>query len=553
MLYLTNTVKKPPPNRHLRKVSRATMLKWIQKVKDEFVHRYGKEYADKLFTKGVQSFGSIDATAQRMVQAAQENRPFVVAFSGYSITVGRGNYFNQSFPFVFEQVLKGPMEAILGVPLVVRNAAIGGIPSFPYGFCLEHFLGADADVIGWDYSMNENSRNPAVFEAFIRQSIQQLPKRPMLIMLEQNRVRMNLLEQYTAKGYLQDAIAVAKKDAVDNKVFEQEALPEGFQKWDEFGAPQNCPGRSDWHPKRQEHAMIGWLMAMHFVEALKRAHELQQSKEIMTTIHDPSKLFDKPFSDKIPENDKQVLGILYGHDTEEGDNKLLMKDVSCRTSFLPATDHTKVLPSLVVSGFAEGDLDIMEPRTDAHYKEGWVLDVSKIERDTKRKVETCGGLGYIDMKIAMYGIPESGKLRMWLPYEGTSNGSAGEDSDANQWFSSLVICEANEKRSDKACKLDRDLEIAIGGIPVTTIHPVKGAAEYLKRQTCVSVQIPQNAMVNRLGKVRSTDGRPLFVEDKKKFGGDDQAVGLEVDFTAKPSVKRAFGACCLSHIVWEQH
>lgn len=260
MLYVTNDIDEPAPNRQLRKVAPAKVAEWIKQVRDEFQERYGTNYADKLFEEGLQSFGSLDATARRMVEASQANRPFVVAFSGYSITVGRGNFLNQSFPFVMEKVLQQPMQNILGIPLVVRNAAIGGIPSFPYGFCLEHFLGADPDVIGWDYSMNEGARDSSVLEAFIRQATQQLPKRPMLIMLDRNAARTKLLEQYSNQGYLQDAIAVSKKEVVNEKVFQEDPVPVGFQEWDEFGAPRNCPGRGSWHPKRQEHAMIGWLM-----------------------------------------------------------------------------------------------------------------------------------------------------------------------------------------------------------------------------------------------------------------------------------------------------
>jgi hypothetical protein len=294
---------------------------------------------------------------------------------------------------------------------------------------------------------------------------------------------------------------------------------------------------------------------MHFLKALERAYELQQTNSPSTNglqqrpLNTPA-TYPKPLSPKIPDNDPRVTEILYGHGNQNGE--FVMKDLSCRTSFLPATDHTKALPSLAVSGFAEGDLDIMIDRTHAHYKEGWVLDVSNVERDTKRKVEQCGGLGYIDMKIAMYGIPDSGKLRLWLPYEGKKTGSV-ESTEANVWYDDIVICEANEKRSDKACNLDRDLEIVVGGVPVTNILPVKGAAEYLKRKTCVNVAIPENAMVTTLGGVRSTDGLPLSAEDKEKFGRDDMDIGLVVDFTAKSTVTRQDGACCLSHIIWEQH
>lgn len=60
--------------------------------------------------------------------------------------MGRGNYFNQSYPFVLEEILKEPMK-LIGIDLQVRNAAIGGVPSFPYAWCLENFLSPDADVV----------------------------------------------------------------------------------------------------------------------------------------------------------------------------------------------------------------------------------------------------------------------------------------------------------------------------------------------------------------------------------------------------------------------
>jgi hypothetical protein len=562
MVYLTNPTNKTAPaavavapNRYLRKIAPTQARKIIQTIRDAFDERYFG-YSSTLLERGVKSFGSIDATAQRMVQAAQAGRPFVMAFSGYSVTVGRGNFFNQSFPFEVQRILNQPMQQLLGIPLVVRNGAIGGIPSFPYGFCLEHFLGTDPDVISWDYSMNEGPKDASVLEAFLRQAAQQLPNRPMMIVLDQNPIRMQLLQDYADKGWLEDAIAVGKKDILDDELFQADPLPVGFSSWNEFGAPNGCPGRAGWHPKKQEHAMIGWMIAMHFLQALERAYQLlqqQQSATALVSRNLEAPKFPKPLS-RVPANDPEVTELLYGH--EDHDN-YFMKELSCRTSFLPATDHSKALPSMVVSGLAEGDLDIMVERTDEHYKEGWILDVSKLERETKRKVERCGGLGYIDMKIALYGIPESGKLRLWLPFEGPSHdghGHADEDKHAKHWFDDLIICEANEKRGDQACMLDQDMDIVVGGVPVTSsIRPVKGAGEYLKRKTCVNVGVPETAQIMRLGEVTSTDGQALSNEAKKKFGGDDESIGLVVDITAKSKVTRADGACCLSHIVWEMH
>jgi hypothetical protein len=339
---------------------------------------------------------------------------------------------------------------------------------------------------------------------------------------------------------------------IDKKLFDQSPVPAGLKDWEEFGAPARCPGRGSWHPKKMEHELIGWMIAMHFLQALERAHTLLlNGSDVPRQLQAPS--FPAPLA-KTPGNDPEVTELLYGHAT--GDD-YRMKDLSCRTSFLPATDHSKVLPSVVVSGLLPGDLDIMKDRTDAHYSKGWVLDVSKIERDTKRKVEACGGLGYMDMKIALYGVPASGTLRLWLPFEGPSHDDHDHDTTddvaAKHWFDDFIICEANEKRSDEACKLDQDMAITVGGVEVTRISPIKGAGEYLKRQTCVNVGVPKNAKVTQLKSVLSTDGKPLSTQDKTKFGGNDKAVGLVVDIKVRDKVTRANGACCLSHIVWEQH
>eukprot|EP00535_Pseudo-nitzschia_heimii_P008865 CAMPEP_0197187674 /NCGR_PEP_ID=MMETSP1423-20130617/16319_1 /TAXON_ID=476441 /ORGANISM="Pseudo-nitzschia heimii, Strain UNC1101" /LENGTH=647 /DNA_ID=CAMNT_0042639315 /DNA_START=33 /DNA_END=1973 /DNA_ORIENTATION=+ len=560
------------------RMSDQASYKLLGEIRSKFNERYtvknaeGRSILDghQLLKKGLHSFGSIEVTARRILEASKAKRPFVMAFSGYSITVGRGNFYNQSFPFVAGGLLEEPMKQMFDIPLVVRNAAIGGIPSFPYGFCLDHFLGTDPDVISWDYSMNEGGTDSSVLEAFVRQATAQLPKRPMVIMVDTNRKRMTTLDEYTRRGWLGDAIAIGKKDILNEKeIFGEKAdptpevnLPPGFQEWNEFGAPKNCPGRGSWHPKKQEHAMMGWMIAMHFIEAMEKAIEMRQQEttsdsnnrrqqEVSSTMPQ----YGKPFSSNPHKNDPEVTELLFGHHSNNGED-YIMKQLSCRTSFLPATDHSRTLPSVVVSGLAEGDLDIMVDRTDKHYQEGWVLDVSKVERDTKRKVERCGGLGYVDMKIALYGIPESGKLRLWLPFEGPSHDHHdhdGADTNARHWFDDFILCEANDKRDEKACKLDQDLELIVGGVDVAAdnVHPLKGAAEYLKRPTCVNVGVPKDAVVTPLGDLRTPEGKLLSQDEKAKFGTyGDEALGMVVDITSKPIVTRTNGACCLSHIIW---
>mgnify|MGYP003401857120 FL=1 len=187
----------------------------------------------------------------------------------------------------------------------------------------------------------------------------------------------------------------------------------------------------------------------------------------------------------------------------------------------------------------------MEVRSDEAYAKGWVLDVSTVERETKVKVEKCGGLGYIDMKIALYGIPESGPLQLWLPMEVPQLHTDHDDKDLNaqHWFDEIVICEANEKRGKEACQLETDIEYVVGGVKIESPNMISGAGEYLKRKTCVHVGVPEGALV--------TFSKELTADARRRLGAAD--LGLIVQLKAKSNVSRDKGACCVSHVVWEQH
>ena len=96
----------------------------ISRLKKQFFYIYGGDYAARyLIHSGVTTFTASDDnisannfdihhipsgmkhTANRILSARQQNRSFKIAFGGYSVTVGRGNYFNQSYPFVLESLL----------------------------------------------------------------------------------------------------------------------------------------------------------------------------------------------------------------------------------------------------------------------------------------------------------------------------------------------------------------------------------------------------------------------------------------------------------------
>jgi hypothetical protein len=59
------------------------------------------------------------------------------------------NYFNESFPQVFERKL-APVFAALQVSFVVRNHALGNNPCYPYDACIATHLGEDLDILAWE-------------------------------------------------------------------------------------------------------------------------------------------------------------------------------------------------------------------------------------------------------------------------------------------------------------------------------------------------------------------------------------------------------------------
>ncbi len=551
----------------------------IDKVKEEFYMRYGgKREALDMLKRGIfiaadTEEHSVHHTAERIVRAVlreQEEQSegeepkrnkFTMSFGGYSVTVGRGNYFHQSYPFVIEKILKPLFEESLHLDLVVRNSAIGGIPSFPYGWCLPNFLGEDSDVISWDYGMNEGNGAEAL-EAYLRQSLRNLPKRPMMIILDTKQPRIDLLKAYYKNGILTDSIAVARGEIVNKDVLQKDEKdrPIGLQNWDKWGSPPGSPGQSRWHPKYMEHEMIGWNIAMHFIDAIEAALTMLDSMEKFNNLHLPIKdenhesltLLPPPITG-IPKGDSNqaVTHILHGVKLEENDESSLwhMDRVSCRTNFLPNIKGH--MSEIIVSGTASeiGD-DLME-KTDEQYQSGWVLDVGKVERDTKRKVAKVGdgGLGYIDMKLALYAIPESGTLKLSLPYEGpTHKHKHDHDSDmkAPHWFEALVFCEVNEKRTDQECKTEEDLTFIVGGVKSPSVTKITSVASYLKKAICVNVEIPKDAVVTKV----NTSGE----EDTGLLAPESDTVQLSIEITVTGKhVNRRDGACSISHAVWQSH
>lgn len=533
----------------------------IRSIRDTFAKRYGGEdEANKMLSRGIKTFGdeskkklAVQHTAKRILRAAASDDPkFVASFGGYSVTVGRGNMFSQSFPFIMESVLKEPLKK-LGVDLVVRNAAIGGIPSFPYGWCLSNFLGEDSDLVSWDYSMNEGN-DATGLESYIRHALATLPKRPLVVILDDKRNRMDLIDKYVDLGTLIDPVAIIRGDNIVDKNLlsrKEEELPEGLTKWNEWGAPKGSPGQSSWHPKFREHEMMGWMLAVHLLDAVETAGKVMKEdpnwrqNNKVTSSEGIGREFKLPPPQTSP-LDSEVK-ILDGVESSEGSWQL--NSVSCRTSFLPVVADTKTITSIVVSGAAEDDGDATKSKDDSMYNTGWVIDVGKVERDTKRKVEKKGGMGYIDMKLALYGIPKSGPVKFWLPYEGDKTLMSGEATDAKNYFDTIVVCEVNEKRGNKECQMESDVNFTVGGTPSADTKKIKSIASYLKKEICVQIPVPEGAQITKRKDVEVSDSG-LHGNIANEGNADDVGIFLEAEIINK-AVSRADGACSISHVVWE--
>jgi hypothetical protein len=370
-----------------------------------------------------------------------------------------------------------------------------------------------------------------------------MPKTPPLFIIldVKSRQRLNLLQHYVDVGALPDPIALGGKDAVDRGLLElpESERPPGLRRWDEWGAPKGAPGQSPWHARKMEHELMAWMLAMRILDSMEVALDVMERDR---NWRDPiiAQEQRRRGSEHIvlppPVTDVSNTGmasLLHGY--ESGPDEWHMNRISCRTSFLPNISGD--LNSVVEAGVTEDDNDMLQSRDDALFDGGWVMDVGKVERDTKLTVQKYGGLGYIDMKTALYGIPKSGTVKFWLPYESDDNKNAktpDEDASASKYFNAVILCEVNEKRGDKECKMTSDLSIRLGGSLVTDggVSQVEDVASYLKKNICVRVNIPADAKVSF------------------KSGGTDVGLSLEVAVSGT-GVSRENGACSISHVIWE--
>ena len=280
---------------------------------------------------------------------------------------------------------------------------------------------------------------------------------------------------------------------------------------------------------------------MHFLSAFERSLDIMQKHDNWTEIYNNSifkpneknLIFPKPFHNS---HAISTSSLFLGKPIDE--NKWEINPFSCRTYFKPTVKGS--MADIIVSGiskYANDTETVMIERNDKDYTDGWLIDVGDLEKRTKRKVMKYGGLGYIDMKIALYGTYSSGTLALFLPYEYFNHEINIVEEKAIDYIPKILFCEVNEKRGDKECNIEKDLDIYVGGIQADkqAITEVK----YLNKQLCILVEVPINARLsNRNHHPQTTSEHYIF--------------GLEVNVSVNnTSVNHSNGACSIANIIWE--
>ncbi|CAB9507013.1 expressed unknown protein [Seminavis robusta] len=567
-----------------------------ESLRNQFAELYGGENAVRaMMERGLTMFprksealngkppSDLVSTACRIRRAKKEQRPFKFTFGGYSVTVGRGNYFGQSFPFVMGKILKNPFQD-LGVELSVMNAAIGGCPSFPYGFCKNEHWGEDSDVVSWDFSMNEAGGVAEGLEAYLRHTMT-LSHRPKLIVKDTQMAdkRRELLGTYVEMGSIDDPVVLHSDPAVRPFLDRRDSWrPIGFQSWRKFGSPPGAPGQALHHPAVKEHEMLGWMLAMHFLSALELVAAAQDGSTEETLQ------FTCPTDDEETQNRlttnllpppvtvnaatmESWSSLFYGvpnspdvADAESAKDQIWkMNPVHCRTSYDPIVDKAGSLTSIVVSGSAGENLDPMLPKGHFFYNQAWVLDLSEGEKEAKRKLDRFGGLGYLDSKKAYRGLFTSGTFRLLLPFYYDDN-SHGNDKprpnvgdSARDWYQTIVLCEVNEKRGSGACDVAKDITFKTGGINATKVAKLNTPGTlYLGKKICTYIDVPEDAKISSREAMLLED--PLLPDDRKLELTEAVKSGLvEVGLSLELHVHNHFlvareTACSISQVVWEQ-
>jgi hypothetical protein len=101
---------------------------------------------------------SLAGLARRLLHAMMTNDSFTIVIGGHSAAAGHGNHFLQNYAMQMYKALK-PIFDRVGVELIVRNEAQGGLGTMQHGLGSADIYGDDVDMLMWDSAMTEKEHN----------------------------------------------------------------------------------------------------------------------------------------------------------------------------------------------------------------------------------------------------------------------------------------------------------------------------------------------------------------------------------------------------------
>jgi hypothetical protein len=274
---------------------RMKMFKWEQKIKDKPPPAFAPGRA------GTRDFGgwtySHDGLVRRLLHAIMTNDEFVVVLAGHSAAAGHGNHFEQSYVHQMHKIM-APVFARLGVKLVTRNMAQGGLGTMQTALGFQDLYGDSIDLILWDSAMTEGDQG---FDLFLRQALLSGEKVPVIWSTQGYFNVINSLFQNTGADLGEFGLGTA--GVLLTKSEEQvKTLPLTVQYFRcEEGAEDLCanhprycatcwlrqdktaeevgfvptlhnvPGQVKWHPGWKEHQLQGRVLAFALLDGLQTA------------------------------------------------------------------------------------------------------------------------------------------------------------------------------------------------------------------------------------------------------------------------------------------
>mmetsp|Transcript_34428 Transcript_34428/g.83279 ORF Transcript_34428/g.83279 Transcript_34428/m.83279 type:complete len:570 (+) Transcript_34428:248-1957(+) len=387
----------------------------IKAARSKICHEYRleeTEMKDSFWEAG----NSRAKTVSRIQASIAIGGTFIVAFTGMSVCAGHGSLFNESYPMVFDSVLRPEFEKV-GVRFTTRNQCMGGTYTFPYAWCISNIAGDDVDVVAWDFGMMEAGRQ-WITEGWAQQVLKMPSKPGMLFMAgydndplrsigltekpvhgdtfrleiakrfaDQARVpvqgfgpALSLMHKYKSKQIPKDTgsanfVDIETKDP-------SEIVPESLKdlRW---YSTTGLPGVASWHPAPREHAISGKFLAFSYLGLLLEAVEAEIKRLSSQSVPPPPKLSEliKDQSNDLNSSICDAHSVMGCHTTYQ-----------CVTSYEPRQGN--------------GLVDTIE--TDEYQRVIPPGDTSSIERVIKT------GAGYLDRKYSWTGNKTNGPLSFRL-------------------------------------------------------------------------------------------------------------------------------------------